>query len=153
MGLEKIINKNLICLHSNPKTSKQAIEQLAKLLFKEGFIDSYDEFVESVLYRESISSTYSGLNVAIPHGICSAVKMPCIAFMRTESFNWEEEDKETSVNFIFLIGVPKSEKDENNDEHLEMLSKIAMLSIEDDVRQKWMDVQTEEEFLETLRTN
>lgn len=150
MNIRDVINEKLIELDIKANTKEEAIIELSTLLYKEGLIESNEEFVRSVLYREDVASTYCGFDLAIPHGISHVVKKPSICFGRTNGFNWTEDDDDF-VKFIFLIAVPVPE--EGNDEqskHIDILSSIATLCLEEEVRQIWIKAKTPQEILGPL---
>lgn len=152
MDIEKVINKNLIKLDLKAKNKEEAIKELANLLDNEGCLIDKEEYLKSVYHRESISSTFCGYSVAIPHGITKAVRKPSLCFGRTSGFNWDIEDDETFVEYVYLIAIPETQdKSDESIEHLNILSTIATLTLEDEIREKWETVKTPEEFLETLR--
>ena len=131
MRLEEIITENNIDLNLKANTKVEAIEKLVKLLFEDGRVEAVEPFLNDVLDREKIEPTDMGIGVAIPHGISDIVTRPSVAIGRLkEPFFWEgAEESEKPIFAVFLLA--SSKKIEGND-HLEMISKIATLLIDDD---------------------
>ncbi|OJT80333.1 hypothetical protein BM533_23235, partial [Clostridioides difficile] len=60
--------KTLFFLKQKIKTKEDAIKFLARKLYDEGKLTSYEEYLEAVMYRETLSPTGFERGLAIPHG-------------------------------------------------------------------------------------
>lgn len=132
------------------KTKKAAIEELASLLFEERKISDKDIYVKELLTREETLSTYCGYGVAIPHCVSHVVKEPAFAFGRSEGLVWDEEDEAASI--IIMLAIPETVEGTEN-VHIEMMSSIAELALEDTVREKWHQAQKAEDIIHTFTSN
>lgn len=117
-----IINKNLIKLDIKDKNKEEIMKILANLINDENRLNNYDEYIEEVLHRESLTTTGIGFGIAIPHGKCKAVKIPTVAVGRiSEGVDWKSLDDEP-VNVIFLLAVPEEAA---SDQHLRILAALS----------------------------
>lgn len=150
MELNDVINLGLINLDLKAKNKFGVINELIEMVYKEQRISSKEEALAAVKYRENLSSTFCGFDIAIPHGISNTVRVPTLCFGRsTAGFNWEDNDD--VVKFIFLILVPKNNlDDEDEPTHLEILSTVAKLVLIDEEREQWEKAETKEAILESL---
>lgn len=142
------INPSMIVPDLEANTRDAAIEELAGLLEQENKITSKHTFIQSVLQREALASTYCGMDTAIPHAVSPAVKEPSFCFGRSPGFNWDSTGE--PVRFVILLAVPEVTGGQES-EHIEILSSISRLVLEEDVRQLWGTAQTKEEILASLR--
>ena len=67
-----ILNKNNIVLGLESVSKEEAIKRVGEILAKEGYVK--EEYIQAMLEREEIVSTYIGMGVAIPHGVGEAKK-------------------------------------------------------------------------------
>ncbi|AAT88169.1 PTS mannitol transporter subunit IIA [Leifsonia xyli subsp. xyli] len=107
-------------------TREEAIREAGALLLAAGAVEP--GYTESMRQREETVSTFMGNGLAIPHGTNESkdeIKRSALSFVRYSSpLDWGGEEVR------FVVGIAGQ-----NDEHLEILSKIAILfSEEDDVR-------------------
>lgn len=122
MELKEKIHKENIILDLDATTKFEAIKELSKLLFANGFITSIDEFDKDVEEREEHMTTGIGNNIAIPHGKSNSVIESTVAFAKTkEPIEWESLDAKP-VNIIFLLAIANQDK---TDEHLRVLATLS----------------------------
>ena len=117
-----ILNKNNIVLGLESVSKEEAIKRAGEILAKEGYVK--EEYIQAMLEREEIVSTYIGMGVAIPHGVGEAkkeVKESGIAVLQYP--NGIKFGDEVAYLVVGIAGV--------GDEHLTILSNIAM-SLEDE---------------------
>ncbi|WP_347707722.1 PTS mannitol transporter subunit IICBA [Clostridium sp. 1001271B_151109_B4] len=110
-----------ILLGLESESKEEAIIRAGELLFNNGYTKY--EYIDSMLERENIISTYIGLGIAIPHGTESGkseVKKAGIVVLQ-----YPEGIKFSSQTAYLVIAVAAK-----GDEHLEIISSIAK-SLED----------------------
>ena len=128
MNIINMINTGIINLNLEASNKIDAIREIGTLLDKQNRLNDFDKFIEDVLKREAIESTNMDIGVAIPHSNSPYTKQTSIAIGRMkEPINWEEG--ETPVRCIFLFAVSSEEKGFT---HLDLISKIAVMLIDDD---------------------
>jgi len=132
-------------LKSNSKLT--LLETLCQSFWEAGKLYSRDLFLEEVLKREALLSTYCGEGVAIPHAASAAVKEPSFIFARCTEINWDEE--ESPVQFIILLAIPEVAEEEESP-HIDMMSEIATLALDEEIRAVWASARDKEKILKTF---
>ncbi|MCC0627597.1 MULTISPECIES: PTS sugar transporter subunit IIA [unclassified Clostridioides] len=122
---------NVKCSFEMKVTSKEeAIISLVDVVSKEGYLKEKNQFLEDVLKREETLSTYIGHGIGLPHSQSIGVKDSCITIGKLDTpIKWTEEGEK--VDLIFLISVTK---DNENNLHLKILSKLARLLMHESFR-------------------
>lgn len=146
MAIKDVLKQDLIEFNMISKGKKEAIAELAAMLYDRGYITDLDIYIDAVMKREEIASTGLGMGIAIPHGKSSAVKTPCVAFGRSEQGIDYGADDGQPVHLVFLIAVPES----SADEHLRILANISRKLIHETVREKLKVALTAESVYEVL---
>lgn len=104
-------------------TRDDAIREAGRVLVDSGAVDA--SYVDSMLERESSVSTYMGNFLAIPHGTNEAkglIRRSAMSLLRyDEPIDWGGEPAR------FVVGIAGLEN-----EHLEILSKIAIVFSDED---------------------
>ena len=124
MELKNMTDPNLIMFDVKADNKVQVIKQLTSTLFKEGYLESEQPFLEAVLQREDVSPTGMERGLAIPHGKSSVVKKAgfAVARLTTPLDDWESIDPTNKVQLVFLIAIPESEAGTT---HLKVLSTLS----------------------------
>ncbi|MCI8770329.1 MAG: PTS mannitol transporter subunit IICBA [Lachnospiraceae bacterium] len=124
---KKVIDANGIRLNQRPVSKEEAIRTAGELLVKQGCVG--EAYVDAMIERERLVSTYMGMGLAIPHGTSEAkgsVKKTGIVLVQyPEGIDFGEE-KAQLVFGIAGIG----------DEHLDLLAKICEALEDEDVLEK-----------------
>ena len=132
MKIEDVIRTEIMNLRMGTETKQKALDEMIEMLFKAGRIDDRERLMEKILKREEMENTDLGFGVAIPHGISDSVKQASVAIGKLETpIEWgtESEENHEPVYAIFLM---VSSPDEKGKAHLEIISKVATLLIEDE---------------------
>ncbi|WP_078382192.1 PTS sugar transporter subunit IIA [Sutcliffiella halmapala] len=135
-----ILSLENIQLNATAKTQEEAIRMTGDLLVKRGYVEP--SYIEKMLEREALTSTYMGNLVAIPHGTeegKKAVKESGIAIIQVP--NGVEFGEGNVVKL--LIGIAGKDN-----EHLDILSQIAIVCSEEENVQKIVAATSQEEILE-----
>lgn len=118
---------------------------LVDLQVKSGKIADKAEYKKGILAREQMSSTAVGEGIAIPHAKSTAVKAPSLAAMTVPSgVDYEALDEEPS-NLLFMIAAPN-----DGDVHLEVLSRLMTILMDEDFRAKLIAAKNKDEFLKII---
>lgn len=142
MRIVDLLKKDSIQLDAAPKNKAEAIEMLVDLQVKGGNIADREEYKKGILAREKMSSTAVGEGIAIPHAKSTAVKAPSLAAMTVPNgVDYEAMDDEPS-NLLFMIAAPN-----NGDVHLEVLSRLMTILMDEDFREKLINAKDKDEFL------
>lgn len=145
MRITDLLNKECILLGGAPKSKSEAIDMLVELQVKGGNIADKDEYKKGILAREEKGSTAVGEGIAIPHAKSEAVKAPSLAAMTVpEGVDYEALDDEPS-NLLFMIAAPN-----DGDVHLEVLSRLMTILMDEDFREKLLNAKDKDEFLKII---
>lgn len=133
-----LTNENII-LNAKVDSKEEAIKLSGSILVDKGYVDNH--YIEKMLEREQLTSTYMGNFVAIPHGTEDSkqfVKHSGISFVQVP--NGVDFGGGNMVKL--LIGIAGK-----NNEHLDILSKIAIVCSEEENIEKLVQATTAEEIL------
>ena len=152
MNFSNLIDKNLIVLDLDSLNKNEVIEKLVDLLDENSALINKNEFLEAVLLRETKSPTGLEDGLAIPHGKSTSVKTPKIAAARLKNKikDWESVDESNEVDLVFLIAIPDAEKGTT---HIEVLSNLTTLFMEDGFIESLRDAKNKDEFLNIILKN
>jgi len=116
------IQEENIITNMTAKTKEEAIEQLTDELIASNHLSAdRDEFLATVLERESEASTCVGSGLAIPHGIIKDGKRMFGAMgISKEGLSFETPDGRP-IHCMVLLATPESERER----HLEVIAALA----------------------------
>lgn len=142
MRIVDLLSKESILLGGAPQNKSEAIDMLIDLQMKGGRIADREAYKKGILAREEMSSTAVGEGIAIPHAKSEAVNAPSLAAMTVpQGVDYQAMDDEPS-NLLFMIAAPN-----NGDVHLEVLSRLMTLLMDEDFRAKLLAAKDADEFL------
>ena len=125
-----ILDRANVVAAGSAATREDAIREAGELLVRAGAVEP--GYVDSMQERERTVSTFMGNGLAIPHGTNESkdeIKRSALSFIRYSSpLNWGGEEVR------FVVGIAGL-----NNEHLDILSKIAIIFSEDDEVQALLD--------------
>lgn len=146
MRITDLLDKRSISLDGAPRSKSEALDQVVELMVKSGKINDPEGYRKQVYAREEESTTGIGQGIAIPHGKCDAVSKPGLAAMVVKNgVDFEALDDEP-VTLIFLIAAPDTE----DNVHLDVLSKLSVLMMDEDFSNNLRNAKSVEEFLEII---
>ena len=134
-----ILSTETILLNAEVEDKESAIRLTGNVLVERGHVDS--AYIEKMLEREALTSTYMGNFVAIPHGTEDAkqsVKESGIAIIQVPN----GVDFENGNIVKLLIGIAGKDN-----EHLDILSQIAIVCSEEENVEKIVNAASKEEIL------
>ena len=135
-----------IDLNAAPKDKNDTIRQAVALMAKSGNISNIEAYTKQVMAREEESTTGVGEGIAIPHGKCDAVTRPGLAAMIIrDGVDYDSLDGEP-VNVLFLIAAPNTK----DNVHLDVLSKLSVLLMDEDFTAALKAAKTTDEFLKVI---
>ncbi|KGJ82389.1 PTS mannitol transporter subunit IIA [Cryobacterium roopkundense] len=132
--------RNLVA-EGTARTWDEAIREAGGLLVASGAVN--EDYVASMFEREASVSTYMGNFLAIPHGTNDAkesILRSALSLVRyAEPIDWNGNPVRFAVGIAGL-----------NNEHLEILSKIAIVFSDEDEVAKLIDAGSAEEIFALL---
>jgi PTS system fructose-specific IIA component len=145
--MTKVITEELIDLKVAGDTPHEVIKNMAQLIDAAGRISNFDQYYQSVLEREELTSTGIGFGIAIPHGKSSHVRECTVAFGRLNNpVNWQSLDNK-EVEMVFLLAVPEECA---GDEHLKIIAGLSRKLVHEDFRELLKTTQNETAIIEQI---
>jgi mannitol PTS system EIIA component len=136
---QSILTKENIILNASVGSKEEAIKLTGSILVEKGYVES--SYIEKMLEREELTSTYMGNFVAIPHGTEDSkemVKESGISFVQVP----QGVDFGAGNMVKLLIGIAGK-----NNEHLDILSNIAIVCSEEENIERLVNAKTANEIL------
>ncbi|MBW5399904.1 PTS fructose transporter subunit IIA [Brachyspira pilosicoli] len=147
--LKDVITLDCINIDLKGQTKSEIIDEMVDILYNNGKLNDREEYKKEILKREAQSSTGMEEGIAIPHGKTDAVKIPTVAIgISKKGVDYESLDGKPS-HLFFMIAAPAN----SNNSHIELLSKITTLLLEDDIREALVNAKSKEEVLDILIKN
>ncbi|MBA2877878.1 PTS system mannitol-specific IIA component [Anoxybacillus kamchatkensis] len=137
-----VLAKENIVLDADVKTKEQAIQLAGRILVERGYVE--ESYIDKMFEREALISTYMGNFVAIPHGTEEAKKLVKQAGLSIVQVPNGVDFGGGNIVKV-LIGIAGKDG-----EHLEILSKVAIVCSEEENIQKMIKATTEDEILALL---
>ena len=146
MRIVDLINKNSVKLDLNTKSKLDVVDELVDLVNDSGNLNDKNEYKKAILAREKLGTTAIGEGVAIPHAKNKSVNKACLAAgVSKEGIDYEAFDDSLS-HLFFMIAAP----DGANDTHLEVLSRLSTILMDETFRNDLMNSPSVEEFLDLI---
>lgn len=137
--MTEILTPETVELNASLGDRDEAIRRAGALLVENGNVE--DRYIDSMLEREQSVSTFMGNDVAIPHGTEDSKQWVTRSGLSilTVPEGVEYGDGDVARLVIGIAG--------KGDEHLEILSRIAIVVSEEENVEKIVNARTKEELL------
>lgn len=146
MRITDLLDKRSISLDGAPRNKQEALDMAIDLMKGSDKINDQEAYRKQVYKREEEGTTGIGMGIAIPHGKCNAVDRPGLAAMVIkDGVDFDSLDGEP-VHLLFLIAAPDTE----DNIHLEVLSKLSMMLMDDNFTQSLKNASSVYEFMEII---
>ena len=146
MRITDLLKKEGIDLQGKPATKEETIDHLVALMDATGNLVDKEGYKAAVVAREAQGTTGIGEGIAIPHGKTAAVKEAGLAVMVCkEGTDYDAMDGQPA-HLFFAIAVP----DNSEDTHLEVLSRLSMMLMDEDFRQDLLNAPDKDTFLKLI---
>ncbi|MCH1959954.1 PTS fructose transporter subunit IIABC [Romboutsia hominis] len=146
MKIVDLINKKSISLNLKATDKSDAIDKLVDLVNNSGNLNNKEEYKKAIIARENQSTTGIGEGIAIPHAKTSSVKNACLAAaICKDGVDYESFDGSLS-HLFFMIAAPEGA----NNTHLEVLSRLSTILMDEEFREKLISAKSEDEFLSLI---
>ena len=136
-----VLNVGQIRIHPGSVSKEEAMREAASILQDAGAVTS--AYFDAMLQREQTVSTYMGNELAIPHGTNEtkdAILDSALSVVRYDGgVDWDGQ------NVSFVVGIAGK-----GDEHLEILSQIALIFSEEEEVARLKSADTPEELFALL---
>ena len=125
-----------------PESKEEAIRRVGQILYDGGYVDA--SYIDAMIERENLTTTYMGMGLAIPHGTSeakAAVKKSGIAVLQyPEGVEFGDEKAHLIIG---IAGV--------GDSHLEILAKVSEALEDEEVLDRLSKSADASEIYETLK--
>lgn len=146
MRIIDLLDPRSIKLDGRVADKKEALNQMVDLMAQSGKLEDIDAYRKGVFAREEEGTTGIGEGIAIPHCKSVAVKRPGLAAMLvSDGVDFDALDARP-VHLIFLIAAP----DTADNVHLDVLSKLSVLLMDENFTKKLREAKTVKEFLSVI---
>lgn len=138
LGVENIF------LDQHVATKEQAIRFAGEQLVKGGYVEP--EYIEAMLEREKLASTYLGESIAVPHGTIEAkdrvLKTGVVFCQYPEGVHFGEEEDEVAR---LVIGIAA-----RNNEHIDVITRLTNALDDESVIERLSKTTNVQEVLDLL---
>ena len=146
MRIRELLAVESIDLNAKAASKKEALDHAVDLMARSGKISDVETYRNGVYAREEESTTGIGEGIAIPHCKSDVVKAPGLAAMRVAGgVDFQSLDGE-KADLIFLIAAP----DTKDNVHLDVLSKLSVLLMDEKFTNDLRNAKSVEEFLHVI---
>ena len=146
MKITDLLSKESVLLNVDVKDKDACLVKLVDLMDASGKISDKKLYLDAVHEREEEGTTGVGNGIAIPHGRCSGVKEPGLAAMTINGGVEYNALDSKPVDLAFLIAAPEG----SGSVHLEILSKLATMLMDENFVADLKKAKTVEEFLKVI---
>lgn len=136
-----ILTPGQVRIHAGSATQEQALQEATDILVSAGAVSP--AYVDAMRQREETVSTFMGNGLAIPHGTNETKDLIIASALSVVRYDGGVDWAGDPVTFV--VGIAG-----RGDEHLEILSQIAILFSDDDEVAKLTAAQTPEELFRML---
>ncbi len=138
------LNENHIYLNLTAQTKEEAIRFAGNKMVEGGYVEP--DYVDAMLAREKLTSTYLGESIAVPHGTIDAkdrvLKTGIVICQYPAGVQFGEEPDEIAC---LVIGIAA-----RSNKHIEVIAHITRTLDEDGVIERLSKTQSVQEVLEIL---
>ena len=146
MKIRDLLAVESIDLNGKVNGKNEALDAMVALMAKSGKINDVEKYRKGVYAREEEGTTGIGEGIAIPHCKSDAVSRPGLAAMVIkDGVDFDALDG-GKVDLIFLIAAPNTE----DNVHLDVLSKLSVLLMDENFTHGLRNAKTVEEFLSMI---
>ncbi len=146
MKIRDLLAVESIDLNGKVNGKNETLDAMVALMAKSGKINDVEKYRKGVYAREEEGTTGIGEGIAIPHCKSDAVSRPGLAAMVIkDGVDFDALDG-GKVDLIFLIAAPNTE----DNVHLDVLSKLSVLLMDENFTRGLRNAKTVEEFLSVI---
>ena len=143
MKITELLKREAVKINVKANDKNDAIDQLVELHVNAGNVNDAAVYKQAILAREEEGTTGMPGGIAIPHARTSAVTNAGLAAITVPSgVDFEATDGSKS-ELLFMIAAPEN----SNNLYMEVLSKLAVMLVNEDFVEELKNAKTPEEFL------
>lgn len=127
-------------------SKKRLLEFLAEQLTENEDLKQQKRIFQALIEREKLGSTSMGNGIAIPHGRCKHIETASLCIITLDKGLDYEGVDDTPTHLIFGLITPE----DANEEHLNLLSQIAQLLRQDNLKNELLQCKNAEKLLQIV---
>ena len=145
MKIRALLPPEAIIVRADVQTKEAAIDLLAELHDQVGHLSDKEAYERDVWKREGECVTAIGMGMAVPHAKSDAVKQAGLSAITVpDGIDCRALDGQPT-RLLFMIAAP-----DDGDLHLQILSSLMTLLVEEERRERLVQAATPEAFLAEL---
>ena len=145
-GICKRLNSNCVLVQTVGSDTVSIVTHLVQALQSCHPIDNAERLIDDIMSREQLASTCLGWGCAVPHAHSIGLEKSYLAAASlSEPLHVDTPDGEPVSLVFILVGPPK-----NASTHLKLLSKLARLLHDDELRNELRRATSSEEFVQAI---
>lgn len=145
MKIRALLPPEAIIVRADVQTKEAAIDLLVELHDQVGHLSDKEAYERDVWKREGECVTAIGMGMAVPHAKSDAVKQAGLAAITVpDGIDCRALDGQPT-RLLFMIAAP-----DDGDLHLQILSSLMTLLVEEERRERLVQAATPEAFLAEL---
>ena len=145
MRITDLLKKQGIVIGADVKDKAGAIDKLVELHYKCGNLNDKKAYKNGILKREGMGTTAIGMEIAIPHAKCEAVKKPALtAITVADGVDYDSPDGDP-CKLIFMIAATT-----DGDVHLEVLARMMQMLMDMDFTENLKKAKDADDFLRII---
>ena len=145
-----LINENQVFINLELEKKEEVLKFISEKAFEMNIVESQDRLFKELVERENKYPTAVEELIAIPHSKSANVKEAKLFFIKLKNkINWDSPDN-YQVKVLFVILVPESGA---QNEHIAILSKVAVNLLEEDFQNFILKVEDKNEIINYLKEN
>lgn len=137
-SIQKLLAADHVKLDMEVTSKKRLFEQIG-ILFENLDQISRSQVYDALFNREKLGSTGLGFGFALPHGRLKGLRETLCAFIRLSGDIPFESPDGHNVKMVFTLMVPEHA----TEQHLKLLSEIAEMFSDEELRQALLDCSSE----------
>lgn len=146
MRITDLLAPESIQLSLEAADKTDVLNKMVDLMAKSGKINDVETYRKGVFAREEEGTTGVGDGIAIPHCKAAAVSAPGLAAATVPAGVEYEALDGAPVDLLFLIAAPNTK----DNVHLDVLSKLSMMLMDEEFTKALKAAKTPEEFLKVI---
>ncbi len=144
LSIRSVLNEKRINLHLKGTSKDEVLQEMCELLYQDQAINSKDDFLQDVYFRETEGITGIGDGIAIPHGKSESVVHTAIAIGRSDhDLEWNSID-DLPVRLVILLAIKAQDKTV----HMKLLSNVATSLCKKAVVKRVMTSEDKQEIIQ-----
>lgn len=146
LSLSKILTPGRTISAAPCTSKKRALEFIASHISRDTPALNEQDLFQALMAREKLGSTGLGHGIAIPHCRLSNCTAPMGTLVQLQSPIDFDAIDDQPIDLLFVLVVPE----EATDEHLQILSSLAMVFSQNHLTERLRAAQSDVELFETL---